>query len=49
MFSPIDNTPHTAPPSDQKPVTFSFDFSDESDTDNHPVAKVAKVTKVVCF
>ncbi|CAG9540992.1 unnamed protein product [Cercopithifilaria johnstoni] len=43
MFSPVDNAPHTAPPNDQQSVTFSFDFSDESDIDNH------LTTKVVCF
>uniref|UniRef100_A0A915Q5Z1 Uncharacterized protein n=1 Tax=Setaria digitata TaxID=48799 RepID=A0A915Q5Z1_9BILA len=34
-----DNVPHTAPPSDQQSVAFSFDFSDESDLDNHLAAK----------
>ncbi|VDM20224.1 unnamed protein product [Wuchereria bancrofti] len=43
MFSPTDNVPHTAPPSDQQSTAFLFDFSDEFDTDNH------LPTKAVCF
>ncbi|VDN90642.1 unnamed protein product [Brugia pahangi] len=43
MVSPIDNVPHTAPPSDQQFTTFLFDFFDESDTGNH------LPTKAVCF
>ncbi|VBB25776.1 unnamed protein product [Acanthocheilonema viteae] len=39
MFSPVDNVPHTAPPNDQQSTTFSFDFSNDSDTDNHLTTK----------
>ncbi|EFO19147.2 hypothetical protein LOAG_09346 [Loa loa] len=43
MFLPTDNVPRTAPPNDQQSVNFSFDFTDESDIDNH------LTTKAVCF
>ncbi|MCP9262936.1 hypothetical protein DINM_006303 [Dirofilaria immitis] len=41
LFSSIDNVPHTAPASDQKSITFSFDFSDESDIDNRLITKTS--------
>uniref|UniRef100_A0A8R1XT60 Uncharacterized protein n=1 Tax=Onchocerca volvulus TaxID=6282 RepID=A0A8R1XT60_ONCVO len=43
LFSPIDDVPHTAPANDQKSITFSFDFSDESDIDSR------LTIEAVCF